>query len=171
MGKRPPCVLYQSFLLLSVFVHDAPNTGNAPSSNAFCLIGISPPPGSPQAARSLVTEVSLILLPVIAIVTDAPYRLNRVQVAYRLPDSRRKVKGALYYSVFNVRRGRFLPSTILQYGFTRFEPTFFGFSQKFFFFVYLRSFEEYPKILPVPFRLCHAKRRTLLPQRFFFPFR
>ena len=131
MGKRPPWYLYQSFLVLSVFVHDAPNTGNAPSGNAFCLIGISPPPGSPRAARSLVTEVSLILLPVIAIVTDAPYRPDRVQVAYRLPDSRRKVKDALYYSVFNVRRGRFLPSTILQYGFTRFEPTFFGFSQKF----------------------------------------
>ena len=98
------------------------------------------------------TEVSLILLPVIAIVTVAPYRSDRVQVAYRLPDSRRKVKDALYYSVFNVRRGRFLPSTILQYGFTRFEPTFFGFSQKFFFFGYLESFEEYPKIPQVPFR-------------------
>ena len=105
MGKRPPWYLYQSFLVLSVFVHDAPNTGNAPSGNAFCLIGISPPPGSPQAARSLVTEVSLILLPVIAIVTDAPYRLNIVQVAYRLPDSRRKVKGALYYFVFKERVG------------------------------------------------------------------
>ena len=117
LGKRPPWYLYQSFLLLSVFVHDAPNTGNAPSGNAFCLIGISPPPGSPRAARFLVTEVSLILLPVIAIVTDAPYRLNRVQMAYRLPDSRRKVKDALYYSVFNVRRGRFCPllyySTVL----------------------------------------------------------
>ena len=121
---------YQSFIL-SVFVHAAPNTGNAPSGNAFCLIGISPPTGSPRAARSLVTEVSLILLPVIAIVAVAPYRTDRVQVAYRLPDSRRKVKGALYYSVFNVRRGRFLPSTILQYGFTRFEPTFLDFLKNF----------------------------------------
>ena len=30
MGKRPPCVLYQSFLVLSVFVHDAPNKGTHP---------------------------------------------------------------------------------------------------------------------------------------------
>ena len=36
---------------------------------------------------------------------------------------------------------------------------------------YLESFEEYPKILQVPSRLYPAKRRTLLPQRFFFPFR
>ena len=30
MGKRPPWYLYQSFLLLSVFVHDAPNKGTHP---------------------------------------------------------------------------------------------------------------------------------------------
>ena len=30
MGKRPPCVLYQSFLVLFVFVHDAPNKGTHP---------------------------------------------------------------------------------------------------------------------------------------------
>lgn len=30
MGKRPPRVLYQSFLVLSVFVHDAPNKGTHP---------------------------------------------------------------------------------------------------------------------------------------------
>lgn len=30
MGKRPPWYLYQSFLVLSVFVHDAPNKGTHP---------------------------------------------------------------------------------------------------------------------------------------------
>lgn len=30
LGKRPPCVLYQSFLVLFVFVHDAPNKGTHP---------------------------------------------------------------------------------------------------------------------------------------------
>ena len=157
MGKRPPWYLYQSFFLLSVFVHDAPNTGNAPSGNAFCLIGISPPPGSPRAARFLVTEVSLILLPVIAIVTDAPCRLNKVQVAYRSPDSRRKVKDALYYSVFNVRRGRFLPSTMLLYCLILFEPTLSVSSQKPFFSDYLKSFEEYPSVMPFLFRLYLAE--------------
>ena len=29
-GKRPPWYLYQSFLVLSVFVHDAPNKGTHP---------------------------------------------------------------------------------------------------------------------------------------------
>lgn len=35
MGKRPPCVLYQSFLVLSVFVHDAPNKGTHPPAMHF----------------------------------------------------------------------------------------------------------------------------------------
>lgn len=30
MGKRPPWYLYQSFLVLFVFVHDAPNNGTHP---------------------------------------------------------------------------------------------------------------------------------------------
>ena len=96
-------------IIFPIFVHDALEIREHTLRLCISLIGISPPPGSPQAARSLVTEVSLILLPVIAIVTDAPYRLNIVQVAYRLPDSRRKVKGALYYSVFKERRGHFCP--------------------------------------------------------------
>ncbi len=50
LDKRPPCVLYQSFLVLFVFVHDAPNKGNASSGNAFCLMGISPLPGSLRGA-------------------------------------------------------------------------------------------------------------------------
>lgn len=35
LGKRPPCVLYQSFLVLSVFVHDAPNKGTHPPAMHF----------------------------------------------------------------------------------------------------------------------------------------
>lgn len=31
MDKRPPWYLYQSFLVLFVFVHDAPNKGTHPS--------------------------------------------------------------------------------------------------------------------------------------------
>ena len=34
-GKRPPWYLYQSFLLLSVFVHDAPNKGTHPPAMHF----------------------------------------------------------------------------------------------------------------------------------------
>ena len=35
MGKRPPWYLYQSFLVLSVFVHDAPNKGTHPPAMHF----------------------------------------------------------------------------------------------------------------------------------------
>ena len=34
-GKRPPWYLYQSFLLLSVFVHDTPNKGTHPPAMHF----------------------------------------------------------------------------------------------------------------------------------------
>ena len=106
MGKRPPCIVFVSIVF--AFVRICPRR---PEHRERTLRQCILPhwnlttPGSPRAARFLVTEVSLILLPVIAIVTDAPYRLNIVQVAYRLPDSRRKVKGALYYFVFKERVG------------------------------------------------------------------
>ena len=35
MGKRPPWYLYQSFLVLFVFVHDAPNKGTHPPAMHF----------------------------------------------------------------------------------------------------------------------------------------
>ena len=34
---------------------------------------------------------------------DAPHRPRKSRVAHRFPDSRRKVKDALYYSVFKER--------------------------------------------------------------------
>jgi hypothetical protein len=42
--------LYQSFLILLVFILDIPKQRNISSGYAFSLIGISPPPGSPAGA-------------------------------------------------------------------------------------------------------------------------
>lgn len=44
-----------------------------------------------------------MLLPVMAFGADAPHRPRKSRVAHRFPDSRRKVKDALYYSVFKER--------------------------------------------------------------------
>ena len=113
MGKRPPCVLYQSFLVLSVFVHDAPNKGTHPPvmhltsleshhSQDLCE---APSLAATVLSRSACdwTQVSLMLLPVMAFGADAPHRPRKSRVAHRFPDSRRKVKDALYYSVFKER--------------------------------------------------------------------
>ena len=113
MGKRPPWYLYQSFLVLSVFVHDAPNKGTHPPvmhltsleshhSRDLCE---APSLAATVLSRSACdwTQVSLMLLPVMAFGADAPHRPRKSRVAHRFPDSRRKVKDALYYSVFKER--------------------------------------------------------------------
>ena len=113
LGKRPPCVLYQSFLVLSVFVHDAPNKGTHPpvmhltslESHHSRDLREAPSLAATVLSRSACdwTQVSLMLLPVMAFGADAPHRPRKSRVAHRFPDSRRKVKDALYYSVFKER--------------------------------------------------------------------
>lgn len=113
MDKRPPCVLYQSFLVLSVFVHDAPNKGTHPpvmhltslESHHSRDLREAPSLAATVLSRSACdwTQVSLMLLPVMAFGADAPHRPRKSRVAHRFPDSRRKVKDALYYSVFKER--------------------------------------------------------------------
>lgn len=113
MDKRPPCVLYQSFLVLSVFVHDAPNKGTHPpvmhltslESHHSRDLREAPSLAATVLSRSACdwAQVSLMLLPVMAFGADAPHRPRKSRVAHRFPDSRRKVKDALYYSVFKER--------------------------------------------------------------------
>ena len=113
LDKRPPCVLYQSFLVLSVFVHDAPNKGTHPpvmhltslESHHSRDLREAPSLAATVLSRSACdwTQVSLMLLPVMAFGADAPHRPRKSRVAHRFPDSRRKVKDALYYSVFKER--------------------------------------------------------------------
>ena len=120
MGKRPPCVLYQSFLVLSVFVHDAPNKGTHPpvmhltSLESHHSRDLREAPSLAATAHGTLfvplqrsscdwTQVSLMLLPVMAFGADAPHRPRKSRVAHRFPDSRRKVKDALCYSVFKER--------------------------------------------------------------------
>ena len=120
MSKRPPCVLYQSFLVLSVFVHDAPNKGTHPpvmhltSLESHHSRDLREAPSLAATAHGTLfvplqrsaydwTQVSLMLLPVMTFGADAPHRPRKSRVAHRFPDSRRKVKDALYYSVFKER--------------------------------------------------------------------
>ena len=122
MGKRPPCVLYQSFLVLFVFVHDAPNKGThspvmhltslefhhsqdlreAPSLAATAYGTLFVPL---QRSACDWTQVSLLLLPVMAFGADAPHRpTQKVVWLIGFADGRRKVKDALCYSVFKEHR-------------------------------------------------------------------
>ena len=114
LGKRPPWYLYQSFLVLSVFVHDAPNKGTHPpvmhltSLESHHSQDLSEPLSfvATVLSRSACdwTQVSLMLLPVMAFGADAPHRpTQKVVWLIGFADSRRKVKDALYYSVFKER--------------------------------------------------------------------
>ena len=120
-GKRPPWYLYQSFLLLSVFVHDAPNKGTHPPAMHFASWESHPSqdlceaPSLAATAHGTLfvplqrsacdwTQVSLLLLPVMAFGADAPHRpTQKVVWLIGFADGRRKVKDALYYSVFKER--------------------------------------------------------------------
>ena len=114
MGRRPPCVLYQSFLVLFVFVHDAPNKGtHSPVMHLTSLefhhsqdLREAPSLAATVLSRSACdwTQVSLMLLPVMAFGADAPHRpTQKVVWLIGFADGRRKVKDALYYSVFKER--------------------------------------------------------------------
>ena len=121
LGKRPPCVLYQSFLVLSVFVHDAPNKGTHPPAMHFASWESHP-------SQDLCEVLSLVATAHGAFscrfnarpVTEHKYhycfclswpsvrmrrtvRLKRSCGSSALADGRRKVKNALYYSVFKER--------------------------------------------------------------------
>ena len=91
MGKRPPCVLYQSFLVLSVFVHDAPNKGTHPpvmhltSLESHHSQDLCEAPSLAATAHGILfiplqrsacdwTQVSLLLLLFMAFGADAPHR-------------------------------------------------------------------------------------------------
>ena len=118
MGKRPPCVLYQSFLVLSVFVHDAPNKGTHPpvmhltSLESHHSQDLCEAPSLAATAHGILfiplqrsacdwTQVSLLLLLFMAFGADAPHRpTQKVVWLIGFADGRRKVKDALYYSVF-----------------------------------------------------------------------
>lgn len=114
MGKRPPWYLYQSFLVLSVFVHDAPNKGTHPpvmhltslESHHSRDLREAPSLAATVLSRSACdwTQVSLLLLLFMAFGVDAPHRpTQKVVWLIGFADSRRKVKDALYYLVFKER--------------------------------------------------------------------
>ena len=121
MGKRPPCVLYQSFLLLSVFVHDAPNKGtHSPvmhltslefhHSQDLCevlsLVATAHGAFSCRFNARPVTEHKYhycFCLSWPSVRMRRPVRLKRSCGLSALADGRRKVKNALYYSVFKER--------------------------------------------------------------------
>ena len=114
MGKRPPCVLYQSFLVLSVFVHDAPNKGTHPpvmhltslESHHSRDLREAPSLAATVLSRSACdwTQVSLLLLLFMAFDADAPHRpTQKVVWLIGFADGRRKVKDALNYSIFKER--------------------------------------------------------------------
>ena len=121
LSKRPPCVLYQSFLVLSVFVHDAPNKGTHPpvmhltSLESHHSRDLREAPSLAATAHGTLfvplqrsaydwTQVSLMLLPVMAFGADAPHRpTQKVVWLIGFADGRRKVKNALCYSVFKER--------------------------------------------------------------------
>lgn len=121
MDKRPPCVLYQSFLVLSVFVHDTPNKGTHPPVMHLTSL-------ESHHSRDLCKVLSLVATAHGAFscrfnarpVTEHKYhycfclswpsvrmrrivRLKRSCGLSALADGRRKVKNALCYSVFKER--------------------------------------------------------------------
>ena len=107
LGKRPPCVLYQSFLVLSVFVHDAPNKGTHPPVMHLTSLESHHSQDLCEALQRSAcdwTQVSLLLLLFMAFGADAPHRpTQKVVWLIGFADGRRKVKDALYYSVFKER--------------------------------------------------------------------
>ena len=110
MGKRPPWYLYQSFLVLSVFVHDAPNKGTHPpvmhltSLESHHSRDLREAPSLAATAHGTLfvplqrsacdwTQVSLMLLLFMAFGTDAPYRPRKSRVAYRFRRRQKEGKG------------------------------------------------------------------------------
>ena len=119
-GKRPPWYLYQSFLLLSVFVHDAPNKGThspvmhltslefhhsqdlceAPSLAATAYGTLFVPL---QRSACDWTQVSLLLLLFMAFGADAPHRPTQ-KVVWLIGSRRRQKEGKGCAVLFSFQR-------------------------------------------------------------------
>ena len=120
LGKRPPWYLYQSFLVLSVFVHDAPNKGTHPpvmhltsleshQSQDLC----EAPSVAATAHGSLFvplqrsacdwTQVSLLLLLFMAFGADAPHRPTQ-KVVWLIGSRRQQKEGKECAVLFNFQR-------------------------------------------------------------------
>ncbi len=120
MDKRPPWYLYQSFLLLSVFVHDAPNKGThspvmhltslefhhsqdlceAPSLAATAYGTLFVPL---QRSACDWTQVSLLLLLFMAFGADAPHRPTQ-KVVWLIGSRRRQKEGKGCAVLFSFQR-------------------------------------------------------------------
>ena len=120
MDKRPPCVLYKSFLVLSVFVHDAPNRGTHPpvmhltSLESHRSRDLREAPSLAATAHGTLfvplqrsacdwTQVSLMLLPVMAFGADAPHRPTQ-KVVWLIGSRRRQKEGKECAVLFDFQR-------------------------------------------------------------------
>ena len=120
MGKRPPCVLYQSFLVLSVFVHDAPNKGTHPpvmhltSLESHHSQDLCEAPSLAATAHGILfiplqrsacdwTQVSLLLLLFMAFGADAPHRPTQ-KVVWLIGSRRRQKEGKGCAVLFDFQR-------------------------------------------------------------------
>lgn len=121
MDKRPPWYLYQSFLVLFVFVHDAPNKGTHPPAKHFASWESHPSQDLCEVLSLAATAHGAFSCRFNARpVTEHKYhycfclswpsvrmrrtvRLKRSCGLSALADGRRKVKNALCYSVFKER--------------------------------------------------------------------
>lgn len=121
MGKRPPWYFYQSFLLLPVFVHDAPNKGTHPPvmhltslefhhSQELCeVLSLAATAHGAFSCRFNARPVTehkyhyCLCLSWPSVRMRRTVRLKRSCGSSALADGRRKVKNALCYSVFKER--------------------------------------------------------------------
>lgn len=122
MGKRPPCVLYQSFFLSCPYLSTTPRTqGTHPpvmhltSLESHHSRDLREAPSLAATAHGTLfvplqrsacnwTQVSLLLLLFMAFDADAPHRpTQKVVWLIGFADGRRKVKDALCYSIFKER--------------------------------------------------------------------
>lgn len=122
MGKRPPCVLYQSFFLSCPYLSTTPRTqGTHPpvmhltSLESHHSQDLCEAPSLAATAHGTLfvplqrsacnwTQVSLLLLLFMAFDADAPHRpTQKVVWLIGFADGRRKVKDALCYSIFKER--------------------------------------------------------------------
>ena len=120
MGKRAPWYLYQSFLVLSVFVHDAPNKGTHPpvmhltSLESHHSQDLCEAPSLAATAYGTLfvplqrsacdwTQVSLLLLPFMAFGADAPHRPTQ-KVVWLIGSRRQQKEGKECAVLFNFQR-------------------------------------------------------------------
>ena len=120
LGKRPPWYLYQSFLVLSVFVHDAPNKGTHPpvmhltSLESHHSQDLCEAPSLAATAHGTLlvplqrsacdwTQVSLLLLPFMAFGADAPHRPTQ-KVVWLIGSRRQQKEGKECAVLFNFQR-------------------------------------------------------------------